>query len=51
MSKVRERNEETTVLVKNELESFDAEFSCANGTYDSLRPDGIDVLRLVPLYE
>jgi hypothetical protein len=51
MPKVRERNEETTVLVKDDLESFDAEFSCANGTYDSLRPDGIDVLCLVPLSE
>ena len=47
MPKVRERNEEATVLMKDDLESFDAEFSRANATYDSLCAHGIDGLCLV----
>ena len=50
MPKIRKRNEEAAVFVKNNLEGFDPELSCANRTNDSLGAYRIDVLGLVSLH-
>ena len=50
MSKIRERNKKTTVLVENNLKRFNSKVAGTNGANDALRAYRVNVLGLVAVH-